>query len=268
MLLKPLRKAPALVQGSSPCFIRIAKALLHLLSSVFTFMDKPAPNPQLLRSLGKLARGLSALFWGLPATLLISAETARAEWLKPLGLIPLLAINFLLLYGLWQMGDFQKQERPWRLALDRALLLALVNLGLCPFIYWYNRMPGESFFRYAVIILGLAALVFLFNLNLMLKRLAAMLPDENLRQETRQFTALNCWLLVLLLFLFSGFLLLTGLPHPPLSVGRLIMWAGRLSNLLVVFFVLFPVLLPLAMTMALIWKTKEVILDAVFGNRN
>ena len=46
------------------------------------------PNPQLLRSLGKLARGLSALFWGLPATLLISAETARAmepeqaQWLQ------------------------------------------------------------------------------------------------------------------------------------------------------------------------------------------
>ena len=25
------------------------------------------PNAELLRSLGKLARGLSALFWGLPA---------------------------------------------------------------------------------------------------------------------------------------------------------------------------------------------------------
>src|SRR5580658_6935994 len=166
-------------------------------------MDKSAPDPQLLRSLGKLARGLSALFWGLPATLLISAETARADWLKPLGLLPLLAINALLLYGLWQMGDFQKQERPWRLALDRALLLALVNLGLCPFIYWQNRMPGEKLFNYAVVLLELSAVVFLFNLNLVLKRLAAMLPDETLRQETRQFTALNCWLLVTLLFVFD-----------------------------------------------------------------
>ena len=83
----------------------------------------PRPIQQLLRSLGKLARGLSALFWGLPAALLVSAETARADWLKPLGLLPLLAIYALLLYGLWQMGEFQKQERPWRLALDRALLV-------------------------------------------------------------------------------------------------------------------------------------------------
>jgi hypothetical protein len=221
------------------------------------------PNPQLLRSLGKLARGLSALFWGLPATLLISAETARADWLKPLGILPVLAINALLLYGLWQMSDFQKQERPWRHALDRALLLALINLGLCPFIYWHNRMPGEFFFSAAVMVLELSAVLFLFNLNLVLKRLAAMLPDETLRHETRQFTALNRWLLVVLLFLSIAILWLTQTPHPSLPVGKLLVWASRFSNLLLIFFIL----LPLAMTMALIWKTKEVILDAVFGSR-
>jgi len=227
-------------------------------------MDTSAPNPQLLRSLGKLARGLSALFWGLPATLLISAETARADWLKPLGLLPLLAINLLLLYGLWQMGEFQKQERPWRLALDRALLLALINLGLSPFIYWHNRLPAESFFTYTVMLLELSAVLFLFNLNLVLKRLAAMLPDETLRQETRQFTALNRWLLVLLLFFSIALVGLTGLGPGPLPVGKLMYWVSRFSGLLLIFFVLLPV----AMTMALIWKTKEVILDAVFGQRN
>jgi hypothetical protein len=221
------------------------------------------PNPQLLRSLGKLALGLSALFWGLPAALLISAETARAEWLKPLGFLPALAVNALLVYGLWQMGDFQRQERPWRHALDRAQLLALVILGLCPFIYWHNKMPEQEFFTDAVLVLELAAVLFLFNLNLVLKRLAAMLPDETLRQETRHFTAFNRWLLVVLLFFAIGFIVLVQLPSAHLPTGRLIVWANRASSLLLIFFIL----LPLAMTMALIWKTKEVILDAVFGAR-
>ena len=222
-----------------------------------------SPNPQLLRSLGKLARGLSALFWGLPAALLIGAETARADWLKPLGFLPALAVNALLVYGLWQMSDFQKQERPWRHALDRAQLLALVILGLCPFIYWHNKLPEQIFFGDAVFVLELAAVLFLFNLNLVLKRLGAMLPDETLRQETRQFTALNRWLLVVLLFFAIGFIVLVQLPNPPPSAGRLIVWLNRASGLLLIFFIL----LPLAMTMALIWKTKEVILDAVFGAR-
>jgi len=86
-----------------------------------------SPNAELLRSLGQLARGLSALFWGLPAALIVCAETARASWLKPLEIVPPLVATGLLLYGLWQMGRFQKQERPWRSALDRAKLLGLVT---------------------------------------------------------------------------------------------------------------------------------------------
>jgi hypothetical protein len=46
-------------------------------------------------------------------------------------------------------------------------------------------------------------------------------------------------------------------------VGRVLILLDRFSDLLLIFFML----LPLAMTMALIWKTKEVILDAVFGAR-
>src|SRR5450432_4651661 len=99
------------------------------------------PNAELLRSLGKLARGLSALFWGLPASLIVCAETTRIELLKPIGIVPALVVNALLLYGLWQMGSFQKQERQWRNALDRAKLLGFVNLGLSPFLFWFIRMP-------------------------------------------------------------------------------------------------------------------------------
>ena len=217
----------------------------------------------MLRSLGRLARGLSALFWGLPVALLVCAETARADWLKPLGLLPALAVNALLLYGLWLMGDFQKQERPWRNALDRAKLLGLVNLGLSPFIYFHNKMPEQFFFTAVVMLLVLSAVLFLFNLNLVLKRLGAMLPDETLRQETRQFTALNRWLLVVLLLFAFAYVGLTQITRPSPEFGALLGWLARGSYWLLVFFAL----LPLAMTMALLWKTKEVILDSVFGPR-
>jgi len=222
-----------------------------------------SPNPQLLRSLGKLARGLSALFWGMPVALLICAETARADWLKPLGFLPVVAVNALLVYGLWQMGDFQRQERLWRHALDRARLLAIINLGLCPFIYWHNRVPAEFAFQAVVLVLDLSAVLFLFNLNLVLRRLGAMLPDETLRHETRQFTALNRWLLVALLGFAIVVAALAQLPTPLPVVGKLLLWVNRFGGLLLIFFIL----LPLAMTMALIWKIKEVILDAVFGAR-
>ena len=222
-----------------------------------------SPNAELLRSLGQLARGLSALFWGLPVSLIVCAETARASWLKPLGMLPALFATGLLLYGLWQMGNFQKQERPWRNALDRAKLLGLVNFGLCPFIYWQNKLPQERFFNTAVFVLVLSAILFLFNLNVVLKQLGAMLPDETLRQETRQFTVLNRWLLVALLLCTTAYIVLLRDPHLPVALGALFLWINRFSFWALTFFAL----LPLAMTMALIWKTKEVILDSVFGPR-
>ena len=220
-----------------------------------------SPNAELLRSLGQLARGLSALFWGLPATLVICAETARATWLKPVGMVPALVATGLLLYGLWQMGRFQKQERPWRSALDRARFPGLVNFGLCPFLYWQNKMPEQPFFNAAVFVLALSAIIFLFNLNTVLKQLGAMLPDETLRQETRQFTLLNRWLLVLWLFFVAASI---GVPH----IFNLPIWINFWLFRTQFAVLLFLGLAPLAMTMALIWKTKETILDSVFGARN
>ncbi|HZF01342.1 MAG TPA: hypothetical protein VE344_05535 [Methylomirabilota bacterium] len=221
------------------------------------------PNAELLRSLGKLARGLSALFWSLPATLIICVETANAQMLKPIGIIPALVANGLLFFGLWQMSDFQKQERPWRNVLDRAKLLAIVNLGLCPFLYWQNKMPQQLFFTAAIFILILSSLLFLFNLNIVLKQLGAMLPDETLRHETKEFTLFNRWLLVLWLVFVAASILALEFGLQTRFDQTVWMWIERGA----IAILLFLGLTPLAVTMALIWKTKEVIFDGVFGAR-
>jgi hypothetical protein len=161
------------------------------------------------------------------------------------------------------MSDFQKQERPWRNALDRAKLLGLVNFSLCPFLYWHNKIPQEFFFSAAVFLLVLSGVLFLFNLNVVLKQLAAMLPAETLRHEMRLFTTLNCWLIVGLLFFCIAYAVLLHASQLPLDPGMLLVWLNRLGLWMFIFFAL----LPLAMTMALIWKTKEVILDSVFGTK-
>lgn len=227
-------------------------------------MPESAPNAELLRSLGKLARGLSALFWGLPAALIAGVRAAKADWLAPWEAAFVVALNGLLLYGLWQMGAFQKQERAWRDALDRAKLLGLVNIGLSPFIYWANHVPNQDLFAVAVLVLGASAVLFLFNLNVVVARLGALLPDETLRLETKQFTAINRGLLLLLLLLAVAYLCCLHLPDLPVVLRVAALLLERASLLALVFLIL----LPLAMTMALIWKTKEVILESVFSARS
>jgi hypothetical protein len=237
----------------------------------------PAAPVELLRSLGRLVRGLSALFWGLPLGLLavvLGAAPPRGleagaliNTVKSLGMAPALAVNGLLLFGLWQLSSFQRQERIWIQALDRARLLGLVNLGLCPFLAWWNRFPNASFFAAAVLLLCLSSLLFLYNLNLVVLRLTAMLPDETLRTEARFFTVLNGLVLLAILLAAAGYVTVSQIPAPALP---------RLTPLLVILRdsgtahwifmgLVFLTLLPVATTMALLWKTKEVILSGVFG---
>ena len=224
-------------------------------------MPDPAPNAELLRSLGRLVRGLSALFWGLPITLIVCFHTAKAESLKTFGIVPPLVATGLLAYGLWQLGDFQKQERVWRTALDRAQLLSLFNFGLSPFLYWWNKVPANTFFLVMVLLMSISALLFLGSVNLVLRRLGAILPDEALRLETKQFTTLNLNLLLATFLLALAYVGLGQFHTLPLWLGVIVSVMERSS----LWFLIVLVLLPLAMTMALLWKTKEVILDNAFG---
>src|SRR5688572_7664448 len=103
-----------------------------LISPSSAAMPEPDRNAGLLNSLRRLVRGLSALFWGLPIALVVSVQTAigRGEWLKPLGFVPVVLVMALLCYGTHLLGRFQSQERVWIYALERARLVALVNVGL------------------------------------------------------------------------------------------------------------------------------------------
>jgi hypothetical protein len=239
-------------------------------------MPEPTPNPELLRSLGQLVRGLSALFWGLPITLLACVHTAvqsfETEMLRNLGVVPPLLTTVWLAVGLWQLRSFQRQERIWMRALDRARMFSLVLVGLSPFLFWWNRLPGETFFNAAIALMALGGMMFLRSLNLVLLRLTAMLPDESLRQETRYFATLNRYLLVGVMVLGIALYalwrypeplgdLLSFLPAPFSSPGELFRIIGPAGFWLM----LFLTLLPLAMTMALIWKTKETIFESLFN---
>lgn len=236
-------------------------------------MPDTASQAELLRSLGRLARGLSALFWGLPLVLLVflliwvqtttRQPTPLSELFDQFGIVLPLSVTALLVYGLWQLGDFQKQERIWIQALDRAKMLALINLGLSPFLFFWNRMPEVAFFALAVLLLAVVSLLFLVSLNQVLHRLTAMLPDEALRQETRLFSAWNCGLLLTLLVGAVVYFALWQIRAGSLPVLFIQLWLvlERHAHWLSLFLLMAPV----AMTMALLWKIKEVILASVFS---
>ena len=212
-------------------------------------------------SLRHLLRGLTSLFWGLPVALLACIPSEITRWLKPMHVVPSMLATGILLFGILEMAQFRKQERLWQLALDRAKIFATVNLGLSPFIFYLNRMPGELYYRQMVWVMGGAALLYVFNLNRSLKYLAMMLPDQTLREDTALFTSMNHGLMITLLVLVGAYFGLRQINDLPLSVIQFLVVLEQNSRWLLIFLVLLPV----AMTMSLLWKIKEIVLTGIFG---
>lgn len=222
-----------------------------------------AAKVELMRALGRLVRGLSVLFWVLPVTLFIFVQTARTDWLGFFGdaaFLPAALGGLALFYALRQLRDFQKQERIWHQSLNRAEILALVNAGLAPFLFWWHRFPRIPFYIVCVSVLAFSLLLFLMQINQMLQRLCAMLPDENLRAETKMFTTFNIGVFTALFVAVAVYLGLAHAQNLPRAVARII--AG--DNPRGLWFILFLSLMPLALTLAILWRIKEVIFQSLF----
>jgi hypothetical protein len=224
-----------------------------------------AAKVDLMRALGRLVRGLSILLWALPVAVLLDVETARSDWLALFGrwaMIPSVAAGAILYYAIRQMRAFQKQERIWVQALHRAEMLAIVNTGLAPFLYWWHRFPALRFYAdVCVALLTAGFLLLLLQINFVLRRLSAMLPDEPLREETKLFTALNTFLFSLSLLGFIFYLTLSRFNLLPRAVAGLA--EGDYPRGL--WLVLFLNLLPLTLTLAILWRIKEALYHSLFA---
>jgi hypothetical protein len=226
-----------------------------------------ARRAELLRALGRVGRSLSTLFWVVPLALMAEFETGRADIFaapSAWSCAPAVALNAALFYGLGQMRAFQKQERIWQHALTRGEMLALINTGLSPFVFWWRRFPDVSYFHLTVGLLALTELLFLIQINRVLQRLTAMIPDEALRAETRVFSSLSIWLLAgvfLGLSAWFGANAWAGASAPAQRFLALARPAGLGA-------ILFLTLFPLALTLALLWKIKEVVFAGIFNQAN
>ena len=217
----------------------------------------------LLTSLSRVVRGLSCLFWGLPLALLACTRTALGELWSQFGIGLPVASCGLIWFGLKQLEQFQTQERVWVRSVNRAELLALLNLALSPFTWWWSRRPDVALFGASLLLMLFSGLGFLLALNHSLRRLAALLPDETLRSDMRLFTTINTTLLTTLLAFAAAWTLAREFQFLPNHLQEILEVLEQARVLLVVSLGLLPV----ALTMTLVWKAKEAIVTDVYrGN--
>ena len=228
-----------------------------------------------------LLRGLNALLVGLPLAVLVCVPGAVGDWIRLfiivvldgsvlpgmwlLALLPTLGAIGLLVYAVWQLGRFRPDSSEWQVDLHHSRLFALICLGLVPFLQWAGAETGVPpvgafVFRLNVLLFILAAFVFLLHLNLLLRTLATLLPNEVLRADTRIFAKLNPLLLLLVLGLMTVYLVVAALEPAGERLQRVLeaihVQSGRLLILLV--------LPSVATTLSMIWKSRQTALRILF----
>lgn len=239
----------------------------------FAQIERP---PNLLSGLNSLVRGLNALFYGLPIALLVVVWTATrsatsmpspfSNLLHSLGIFPALATSVVLFYGIVKLGGYQHDSAVWQRLVDRARWSGLFLIGLSPFLYWWCRVPESVYFKVAAMTLIAMSMLFLAQLNAILRRLTTTLPDQTLRAETAFMAKFNFAILALVgaaqVFFFSV---------NRLSVSAATQWLSHETLWLlrpIEIIVLLLMVMPIAITMAIMWKIKELILESVFQNEH
>ena len=242
--------------------------------------ESPEPlHPDLMPSLRRLVRGLEVLFWSLPFALLVCVQETMVSWWESWGIGPALAAMALLWYGTRSLGHFQKQERVWQGTVRFAQVLALLMVGLVPFLHWQQQITSDTMtwssmskaqqhVVYSACIFFTASMMYVLNLNQVLARLAAMLPDPILRADVRLFVYFNFGLFLLLVIglwmhqkadaVFLG--LREFAPTFADSIGSYLGLAAMMKAA-----ILWVATLVITLTMTMLWKTKETILNSVFS---
>ncbi len=193
--------------------------------------------------------------------LLLDAKMATDPTWHSFGILPSAVGSGLMVYGLRQLRYYQSQERIWITSIERAEIFAWLVLGLSPFPLWWNRSPDQEFFSRSVVVLIFSGLALLLSLNHVLFRLSLMIPDETVRMETRLFSQINRGLLIVHAFLMSFYLILLR-HHRELPAGFDFLFTVLEKGK--AWLILTLALVPMALTMTLIWKAKDVILTGVF----
>lgn len=220
----------------------------------------PSRN-HLLAGLPSVLRGLSAIFWGLPLTLLTVARQFLVVRPTSYDLVLPPVAAAVLLAGIHFLGRLYPRERVWQRAVLTAEVLALILVGLAPFLYWWGRLPADLFLGRAVLLLLGVAFLLLLALMRLLVRLAALLPDETVRADARLFQALATYAVLVLI----GIVVALCVRLAPLTLQEFLTLPRQPLALGPQAIVLFVGLVPVAMAMTIAWKLKEVAMGLILG---
>jgi hypothetical protein len=217
-------------------------------SSTLKAVTSDAVTPH---DLMRIARGFTAVFWGMLLGLLLFSNAVSLHWNRVP--IPSYTLGVVLVFiGMLTLHTVTPFTRSWRKHVRTSLFVLLLHIYFAPFVYWWHRMPDVSYFLLNVMTLLFCSVWLLLLLNQLVLELSHTLDNDSLRLEAE----LCGWSVVILLLIpyvfFVVYPLLAAMRHHSSVFVELVQLMQRLPRWVLVFS-----LLPFTLTLAVCWKTKE-----------
>lgn len=206
----------------------------------------------------QILRGLSAIFWSFPLSLVTSVQvsldffSATSSFAFPVAAFGLMAYGVHSTRLLVIEGDAR-----WSVLMDSLRVLALSQFLLSPFLLFLVRVEGNHLFAFSVMMLGFFWLIFTRVIIEMAGKLIECLGDSVMHKDfelIKGFVGVALWIMALgwgFLFLRSYWLNPQALPAILLIFSS--HWLGT--------FLLISVILPMTAVMNLLWKSKDLLME-------
>ena len=212
----------------------------------------PAPALSPTDLLG-LAQGFSRILWSIPLGLFLFTGAMDFAVSLYFRLPSYIVAVLLFLWGLLRLRRVHSMSRQWTHYLHVAFLLVILLIYFSPFVYWWTHFPEGDHFVINLFGMLLAATWLLWSINRLAGEVASALQDRFFLIECR----LSGWAVQALMSapVFLYFVYAT------LYAGRADIPLHRtledLRYLPYIQWYFALVLLPLTLTIAIAWKTKE-----------
>ena len=214
------------------------------------------PAPEILL---RLARGYACIFWGIPLTLLLYLHRVRlGSPSRGLLQLPGYVLGVVLIYwGLLLLYSVGEISPLWLRRVRRAIASVFLMVYFAPFVYWWQRLPYETFFLINILLLAVCAMWLLMLVNGTIEELAGLRGWHALRN----LAEISAWSVIFLMVLPFLALFLTSLASTVRFNGNLFAELAALQRRVPLWAAALP-LVPCAATMTAAWRGKEHCLEA------
>lgn len=214
--------------------------------------------PEQPRQIIPIIRGLSALFWAIPLTLISSVQLSLGVYgqardaVFPVAAFSLIAFGSFHLSKLRIIGDIR-----WKSLVEHLLTISLAQVLLSPFLFFLFRVPESPFFIVSIYVLGIFIIIYFRLLLSILERMTVIIGSQSFKQD---FQWMKGFIEGALVVIFINWNVLFFRSHIA-DLSEMPAWFLIMDPHWLTSFLMISSLFPITVTMTLVWKVKEFLFE-------